>query len=121
MNLPIQKNEKDNNEEYDLTNNNDNTTIDSEKKLSFFEMNLKFSHKINIDYCDFDFQKGEQSPKFLFRKRRFENSENKPQQNNHKEERINHNNITNRNEDTSNLLYFYIYKFSLFFIFFLEK
>ena len=39
-------------------------------------MNLKFRNKINIDYTDFDFQKGEQSPKFLFRKRKFENFDN---------------------------------------------
>jgi hypothetical protein len=102
MNLPTQKNEKENNVEFELTN--DNTTIESKKKLSFFEMNLKFINKINIDYSDFDFQKGEQSPKFLFRKRRNENAENKIQQNNNKEERINHNNITNKNEESSSIL-----------------
>jgi hypothetical protein len=112
MNLPIQKNEKDRNLEYEAINNNDNTSIESEKKLNFFEMNLKFSNKINIDYSDFDFQKGEQSPKFLFRKRRFQASELK-QQNNLKDERNNNNNITNKifhtPEDTS------IYYIKLFF------
>lgn len=53
--------------------NNINSVSEAEKKLNFFEMNLKFRNKINIDYTDFDFQKGEQSPKFLFRKRKFDN------------------------------------------------
>jgi len=105
MNLPSQKNEKENNIEYELTNNNNSIQIDSKNKLNFLEMNLKFPNKINIDYSDFDFQKGEQSPKFLFRKRRFEDAENK-QQNSTKEERINNNNIANKNlncqEETSN-------------------
>ena len=107
MNLTTQKNEKDNNIEYKLTNNNDNVTIETEKKLNFFEMNLKFRNKINVEYSDFDLQKGEQSPKFLFRKRKHDNSENKQQQNNIKEDKINNSNICNKNivlqDETSNL------------------
>jgi hypothetical protein len=108
MNLPTQKNEKEINNEHKLSNNNDNNNIftQTEKKLNFLEMKLKFSNKINIDYSNFDFQKGECSPKFLFRKRKFEDGEIKQQQNHTKEERINNNNNVSKNgnyiEDTSN-------------------
>lgn len=77
MSCTSPKNEKEIN--IDLENlsqtNNINGVSESEKKLNFFEMNLKFRNKINIDYTDFDFQKGEHSPKFLFRKRKFDNFE----------------------------------------------
>lgn len=75
MSCTSPKNEKEIN--IDMENlsqtNNIHSISESEKKLNFFEMNLKFRNKINIDYTDFDFQKGEHSPKFLFRKRKFEN------------------------------------------------
>ena len=75
MSCTSPKNEKEFN--IDIENlsqtNNINSISESEKKLNFFEMNLKFRNKINIDYTDYDFQKGEHSPKFLFRKRKFEN------------------------------------------------
>jgi hypothetical protein len=108
MNFPTQKNEKETNKEYKLTNNNDNmnNNTQNEKKLNFFEMKLKFSNKINIDYSNFDYQKGEYSPKFLFRKRKFEDIEIKQQQNQIKEERVNNNNNICKNgnyvEETSN-------------------
>ena len=51
-------------------------TDQEKKKLSFFELNLKYKNKINIDYNDIDFQKGENSPRHLFKKRRTENNDN---------------------------------------------
>jgi hypothetical protein len=87
MSCTSQKNEKEIN--IDIENlsqtNNISSISESEKKLNFFEMNLKFRNKINIDYTDFDFQKGEHSPKFLFKKRRFENFDNSKQANATKE------------------------------------
>lgn len=115
MNLPTQKNEKENNIEYHLSNNNNNVALESQKKLNFFEMNLKFSNKIKIDYNKFDFQKGEQSPKFLFRKRKFPSGEkdlkdNKTLLNNRentsrekeKEKDLNHHNNNNNNMNNIN-------------------
>ena len=105
-------NEKENAENENTNQLNNHS--ESDKKLNFFEMNLKFRNKINIDYTDFDFQKGEHSPKFLFRKRKLENNENNDQQNFSKEnnsEKISTNknssrnninqNINNSNDDTS--------------------
>lgn len=57
-------------------NNSMNSNIfenleESQKKpLSFFETILKNKNKININYDDLDFQKGESSPRHLFRKRK---------------------------------------------------
>ncbi len=88
MSCTSPKNEKEINidmENLSQTNNNINSISESEKKLNFFEMNLKFRNKINIDYTDFDFQKGEHSPKFLFRKRKFENFDGSKQMNTSKE------------------------------------
>jgi hypothetical protein len=39
---------------------------------SYFEKVLNDKKKININYEDYDYQKGEQSPRFLFRKRRID-------------------------------------------------
>ena len=101
MSFTTPKNEKENNIELDNINhlNNINNNIsESEKKLNFFEMNLKFRNKISIDYTDYDFQKGEHSPKFLFRKRKIENLDNFKLANNTKEnDKPNTNNISNRN------------------------
>lgn len=109
MSCPSPKNEKEIN--IDMENlsqlNNINNISESEKKLNFFEMNLKFRNKINIDYTDFDFQKGEHSPKYLFRKRKFENFDNSKQINSVKENdkqtnnSISNKNINNQSEETS--------------------
>jgi hypothetical protein len=39
---------------------------------SFFELNLLHKNKLNTDYTEIDFQKGEASPRMLFRKRRLD-------------------------------------------------
>jgi hypothetical protein len=43
------------------------------KKMSYLEMSLKFKNKVTIDYTDIDYQKGEISPKLLFKKRKVDN------------------------------------------------
>ena len=64
-----------------LTNNK----IYESKKVSFFDQNLKNKLNSKIDYSDIDEQKGLNSPKFLFRKRKsefqYEKSESKQQNN----------------------------------------
>ena len=45
---------------------------DEKNNLSFFEMNLLHKNKLNTDYTEIDFQKGESSPRMLFRKRRLD-------------------------------------------------
>jgi hypothetical protein len=47
---------------------------DGSKKLSFFELNLKYKNSINTDYTEYDLQKGELSPRLLFRKRKNDDS-----------------------------------------------
>jgi hypothetical protein len=42
----------------------------AKKKFSFFELNLKLKNKINTDYAEYDAQKGDLSPRLLFRKRK---------------------------------------------------
>lgn len=107
MSCKSPKDEKEPNHDMDsqIFNNND-----SEKKLNFFEMNLKFRNKINIDYTDYDFQKGELSPKLLFRKRKFENVDSlktsslpKDSEKQSINSSVNKNNISNTNEDASKL------------------
>ena len=46
------------------------------QKLSFFELNLIYKNKINTDYSELDNQKGELSPRLLFRKRRLDENKN---------------------------------------------
>jgi len=80
-----------------IENNNIQIIPEAEKKLNFFEMNLKLLNKINIDYAEFDFQKGESSPKFLFRKRKIDyNDNNKPISNLKENDKLNINNISNK-------------------------
>lgn len=44
---------------------------ENEKKpKSFYEIILKMKNNINVNYEDFDFQKGETSPRLLFKKRK---------------------------------------------------
>jgi hypothetical protein len=100
MSFTSPKNEKEINIDIEnlIHSNNINNVSESEKKLNFFEMNLKFRNKINIDYTDYDLQKGEHSPKFLFRKRKFENFDNSKQANTIKEsDKQNANSISNKN------------------------
>ncbi len=88
-----------------IANQNNNVQIipEAEKKLNFFEMNLKLRNKINIDYADFDFQKGESSPKYLFRKRKIDYSDNAKYLNNMKEnDKSFINNISNKNTNIVN-------------------
>jgi len=102
MSCTSPKNEKEINIDIEnlIHSNNINNVSESEKKLNFFEMNLKFRNKINIDYTDFDLQKGEHSPKFLFRKRKFENFDNSKQANTIKEsDKQNANSISNKNRN----------------------
>ena len=56
----------------DLSNSNPISINDKNKKFSFFEQNMKYKLKINIDYSDLDRQKAEISPKMLFKKRKLE-------------------------------------------------
>jgi hypothetical protein len=54
-----------------LNCNNGEVIEDSSKRpVSFFETILKNKNRININYDDLDFQKGESSPRHLFRKRK---------------------------------------------------
>lgn len=115
MSCTSSKNDKDINFDIEISNgikNANNISTESEKKLNFFEMNLKFKNKININYSDFDFQKGELSPKFLFRKRKLDNIDNLKPINNIKEnEKTNANLIPNKNtnnnvEENSNFNFF---------------
>ena len=55
----------------DSSNNN---LIGNKKTKSFFEIIMKYNNKININYDDFDFQKGENSPRLLFKKRKHDNN-----------------------------------------------
>ncbi len=130
MSCTSPKNEKELNidiEYLSQTNNIINSISESEKKLNFFEMNLKFRNKINIDYADFDFQKGEHSPKFLFRKRKFENFNNSKQANVIKENdkqianglSSSKNAITNISEESCNFIF--LKKTNFFFMLMLLK
>lgn len=46
------------------------TVLKKESKPNFHELNLKFGHKLNLNYSDFDRQKGCLSPRLLFKKRK---------------------------------------------------
>ena len=61
----INENEKEN--KCEILNNNGN---EQKKPLSYLELILKYKNKININYSEYDFQKGESSPRLLFKKRR---------------------------------------------------
>jgi hypothetical protein len=49
---------------------------DHKKHLSYFELILKYKNKININYSEYDFQKGENSPRLLFKKRKSDKYDN---------------------------------------------
>jgi hypothetical protein len=55
-------------EEYRDSESDSKTTKKIQK--SFFEVILNYKNKINIDYTEIDFQKGENSPRLLLRKRK---------------------------------------------------
>jgi hypothetical protein len=75
-NVVINDNDNDNLvNENNLNENNSHTNSDNKKQISYFELILKYKNKININYNDYDFQKGENSPRLLFRKRKNENSD----------------------------------------------
>jgi len=70
------------------------------KKFSFFEQNMKYKLKINVDYSDIDKQKAEISPKMLFKKRKLEAYDNS---NSNLEEKINNsNNNLNQTSGSNN-------------------
>ena len=86
----------------EFTNNNFNFLNDEDqdktsqineknKKFSFFEQNMKYKLKINIDYSDIDKQKSEISPKMLFKKRKLEAYENSTINNEDKNNNLNNN------------------------------
>lgn len=92
-----------------LSNNNLNflndedknaTPADKIKKFSFFEQNMKYKLKINIDYSDIDKQKSEISPKMLFKKRKLEAFEIKDL--NLEEKQNNLNNNLNQSQGATN-------------------
>jgi hypothetical protein len=53
-----------------MTNEPSSEKEDVKRKVSFFELNLKYKNTINTNYTEYDFQKGELSPRLLFRKRK---------------------------------------------------
>lgn len=60
--------------EKSCANNISNSKADHKKHLSYFELILKYKNKININYSEYDFQKGENSPRLLFKKRKSDNN-----------------------------------------------
>jgi len=52
-----------------------NTGEEQKKPLSYLELILKYKNKININYSEYDFQKGESSPRLLFKKRKSDSNE----------------------------------------------
>ncbi len=56
------------------SNPNSNSNNHNLNPNSFLEMILKHKNKINLNYNDLDFQKGESSPRVLLKKRKFERS-----------------------------------------------
>lgn len=63
------------------SNNNlgEESVIDNQDRKStcLLQMSEKFKNKINIDYTELDFQKGEASPRLLFKKRKLDDYFNK--------------------------------------------
>lgn len=95
----------DENADNNLNNNivpntmNNNINNEAKKKLSFFELNLKYKNRINIDYTEYDSQKGDNSPRLLFKKRKLDaNSSNYTQNSSSKDINI---------LDEKGIVYFY--------------
>ena len=81
---------------------NTSKNLEKNKKFSFFEQNMKYKLKINIDYSDLDKQKAEISPKMLFKKRKLEAFENINNINNSEEKTNNLNNNFNQTSSLNN-------------------
>jgi hypothetical protein len=82
----------------DINNINPINSLDKKKQLSYFELILKYKNKININYNDYDFQKGENSPRMLFKKRRMETNNNIDNTN------INFGSVFSNNNSQNNLI-----------------
>lgn len=68
--ININNNNNRNNDNIDPNTNNGMMASKKESISNFHDLNLKFGHKLNLNYSDFDRQKGCLSPRFLFKKRK---------------------------------------------------